>query len=468
MNKNIFREYDIRGLIDTELKIEETYELAKAIITYLKEKHSDLTSIVIGRDGRTHSQPIQQNIVNAITDMGFDVIDVGVVPSPVVYFAIQHLSLPTGLVITASHNPKEYNGIKMWGTWGQQIQKIREIFESQSFYVNTSNKKGTVTKFNIADLYIDYMCKHFAHLKDAPLKAVIDCGNGAGGAIIPRLIKELNLKNIQILFEEVDGTFPNHEADPTLPENMEFVKQALLNDSTLEVGLGLDGDADRMNPMTKQGELVAGDKLLALYAQQMLKQFPNATVVFDIKSSSGPIDFLKQLNANPQISPSGHSLIKQAMSKHKALLAGELSCHFFFNDRYFGYDDGIYATFRLFELLIETKQSLEKLLEAIPHRVSSPEFRVKCANDLAKTEIVDAVKSIFSKRQDADLLTIDGVKAQLPYGWGLVRASNTQPVICLRFESGTEAGLLQVKNDFFLALKGHFDEQFLREQIDLC
>jgi phosphomannomutase/phosphoglucomutase len=467
MKKNIFREYDIRGLIGSELKVEETYELAKAIITYLKEKHPNLTNIVIGRDGRTHSQPIQQNIVKAITDLGFDVIDVGVVPSPVVYYAIQHFKLSTGLVVTASHNPKEYNGIKIWGAWGQQIQKVREILENQSFYQNSSNKKGTVTEFNIIDLYLDYMCKHFAHIKNASIKAVIDCGNGAAGTIVPKLIKQLNLNNVKLLFEEVDGTFPNHEADPTLPENMEFVKQELRNNPTFEVGLGLDGDCDRMDPMTKQGELVPGDKLLAIYAQQMLKQFPKATVIFDIKSSSGPIDFLKQLNANPQISPSGHSLIKQAMAKHKALLAGELSCHFFFNDRYFGYDDGIYATLRLFELLIETKQTLEQLLEAIPHRVSSPEFRVKCANDAAKIEIVETVKSIFSKRIDAELLTIDGIKAQMPYGWGLVRASNTQPVICLRFESKTEAGLLQIKNDFFLALKTHFDENFLRNQIDL-
>jgi len=467
MKSTIFREYDIRGIIGEELEIKETYELAKAIATYLKQKHNDLTKIVIGRDARLHSEPINTNVINAFLDMGFDVIDAGIVPTPTVYFAIKHFNLQTGIVITASHNPKEYNGIKMWGVAGQQIQEIRKILESKNFYNNTSDKKGSLSKSNIVDTYIDYLAEHFKHLKDSGINAIIDCGNATGGIILPKLLKQLNLKNVRLLFEEVDGNFPNHEADPTVPENMTFVKKELMENTKLEVGLGLDGDCDRMNPMTKTGELVPGDKLLAVFAKKLLQDFPKAAVVFDIKSSGGLIEVLKSWNAQPCISPSGHSLIKRAMAKNNALLAGELSCHFFFHDRYFGYDDGIYATMRLFEILIESKQSLEELLSVMPKKISSPEFRIKCKTDAEKSKIVDSVKSLFATKKDAELLLIDGIRAQMPYGWGLARASNTQPVICLRFESDTKDGLTRVKNDFFEALKPFFDEKDLRVKIEL-
>lgn len=467
MKSNIFREYDIRGIVGTELILENSYALGKAIATYLTSKHPGFGQFIVGRDGRSHSLAFQQNIVNAILDLGFDVIDVGICPTPSVYFAVHHLNIPIALAITASHNPKEYNGIKMWGVWGQEVQAIRKIYEEQSFAQPRSGSRGSISSYPIIDHYIDYLTNHFKHLKNMPMHAVIDCGNGSAGTVMPQLIEKMQWQNVQLLFPEVDGDFPNHEADPTVPENMTFVAQTLAENPRMEVGMGLDGDCDRMNPMSKSGELIPGDKVLALFAQQVLKNHPGAAVVCDIKSSSGLIDILKQLGGKACIAPSGHSLIKKAMIANDALLAGELSCHFFFKDRYFGYDDGIYAAMRVFEILWQSGKSLDQLLQIVPHKLSSPEIRLACASDSEKTVIVDKIKKIFAARTDLDLITIDGIRAQMSYGWGLIRASNTQPVICLRFESDSKEGLQTVKNDFFQLLLPHFDEQFLRRKIEL-
>jgi phosphomannomutase/phosphoglucomutase len=466
MKTNIFREYDIRGIIGTELLVEETYDLAKAIATFLLQKHPNSAQIIIGRDGRTHSPAIHQNIVTALCDQGYDVIDVGICPTPAVYFAVHHFNLPTALVITASHNPQKYNGIKIWGAWGQQIQAVRAIYEQKAF-VKRSEQRGTIQQYPILDDYITYLVSHFSHLQGITTHAVIDCGNGTGATAMPTLVKKMNWPNVKLLFDTLDGTFPNHEADPTVPENMTFVAKALADDPALELGMGLDGDCDRMNPMTKDGTLVPGDKMLALFAYKTLQQHPGAAIICDIKSSASLIDVVKRWGGNPCIAPSGHSLIKKAMAENKALLAGELSCHFFFHDRYFGYDDGIYAALRTLELLHENNKSLDELLSMVPHKKSSPEFRIACANDDIKTTIVDHVKKAFALRTDLDVITIDGIRAHMNYGWGLIRASNTQPVICLRFESDSSEGLLQVKNDFFQLLLPFFEEQTLRKKIEL-
>ncbi len=467
MKLNIFREYDIRGIVGSELLIDQCYDLAKAIATFFIQKHPTSTKIIVGRDGRAHSEPIFKEVIKAFCDMGFDVVNVGVCPSPTVYFAINHFDTPTAIVITASHNPKEYNGIKMWGIWGEQIQTIKKIWQEKAFAQPRSVTPGCLISFDIIDVYLDYLVNHFAHLKGLPINAIIDCGNGAAGTVLPQLVKAMEWPNVQLLFPEVDGTFPNHEADPTVPENMTFVTQALQDNPVLELGIGLDGDCDRMNPMSKSGELVAGDKMLALFAKKVAQTHPGAAIVCDIKSSGALVDILKQWGARPIIAPSGHSLIKKAMAEHNALLAGELSCHFFFHDRYFGYDDGIYAALRTFELIHETKQSLDELLTMIPRKVSSPEFRIACTSDAVKSTIVDHVKQGLASRTDLELITIDGVRAHMHYGWGLVRASNTQPVICLRFESDTIDGLNRIKSEFYELLSPHFDKQFLKEKIEL-
>ncbi len=467
----IFREYDIRAVIGKELLIEETYELGLALVTFLQRKNPEMHTVLIGRDGRSHSTLIFENFAKAATDLGFDVIDLGTVPSPVTYYAVKYFNNTCAIMITASHNPKEYNGIKVWGAWGAQIQEIKQIFQSKDF-CEKNNKQtgtvstGTVSKFNIIEKYIEYLTNHFSHLKNLPIKVVVDCGNGAAGTVVPELIKRMNWTGIKTLFEQVDGDFPNHEADPTVPENMTFVADDLKN-FDFEFGMGLDGDCDRMCSMTKSGELVGGDKLLAIFAKSVLKQFPGATVVFDIKSSNCLVESLIQDGGVPLISASGHSIIKEAIIKYDAKLAGELSCHFFFNDRYFGYDDGIYAMMRLIECISQSGKTLDELVNNLPQKQNTPEIKIKCASEADKSRIVETVKTVLAAKKDVQSITIDGIRAQMSYGWGLLRASNTQPVICLRFESDSAEGLEMIKNDFYDALKPHFDAKMLKCKLSL-
>lgn len=467
MKDNVFRTYDIRGIVDKELIPDQVYDLGKAIVTYYHTIHPHSNTIIVGRDGREHSPAIHKDLIAAIIDLGYNVIDVGIVHTPAVYFAVYHLNLPCALMITASHNPKEYNGIKIWGVSGERIQAIKNIYQEKTFVLPIADKKGVVTLVDMLTPYLNYLMEHFSSLKNARVNAVIDCGNGATGTIIPQLVQAMNWKNVKVLFSDVDGTFPNHEADPTKPENMTFVKDALSDNQTLSLGIGFDGDGDRMNPMTQQGYLVPGDQLLALYAQPIVKQHPQAAVVFDIKSSSSLVELLEQWGAQPVVSPSGHSFIKKAIQEHKALLGGELSCHFFFNDRYFGYDDGVYAALRLLELIQNAQQSLDQLLSIIPHKQISPEIRLECLSDSEKELIVSTVKKVFCARVDAKITSLDGIKAHMPYGWGLIRASNTQPVVCLRFESSTKEGLDRLKQEFYQELTPFFDQHVLKEAFAL-
>lgn len=466
MNDIIFREYDIRGVVGKDLLLDQAYDLGKAIVTYLAGQNPQEKTFIIGRDGRTHSLELTECIQNAALDLGFDVIDVGLVPTPALYFAVHHLKLPCALEITASHNPKEYNGIKMWYVWGEKIQQIKNILRTKAFLPD-AQQRGSIKKYDILSAYLDYLKNQFAHLRGLSLKVVIDCGNGPAGLVYPRLVEMMDWKDVTILFPEVDGNFPNHEADPTVPENMQDVARELVIHTDRVFGIGLDGDCDRMSPMTKNGFLVPGDKLLALFAQTMLLAHPGATVICDIKSSSSLMELLNKWHARPVLCPSGHSLIKVAMEAEQALLAGELSCHFFFKDRYFGFDDGIYASLRLFELLVQQDRSLEDLLAVFPHRESSPEIRLICKTEAEKREIVNRVTETFSNRTDMETITIDGIRAQAAYGWGLIRSSNTQPAISMRFESSTPEGLTRVKYDFYQALEPYFDEQTLKEKIEL-
>jgi len=264
-------------------------------------------------------------------------------------------------------------------------------------------------------------------------------------------------KNIKILYEKVDGTFPHHEADPTKDANMADVKRSIESEK-YDLGIGFDGDCDRMAPMTSDGRLILGDELLSLFSKQVIEKNPGASVVFDIKASQGLTETLHAIGAQPIMAPSGHSHIKDTLRKYKALLAGELSCHFFFADRYFGYDDGIYAMMRLFEIMVRSKKTLQELLADFPQKVSSPEFRLKC-KEQDKAKIVRAVIEHMKKYKSVDLITIDGVRAQTSDGWGLVRASNTQPVISLRFESDTPEGLKKIKDMFVEVLKKYLGKE---------
>lgn len=506
MKDTIFREYDIRGFVGTELIIEEVYALTRAIAYYFVERNPQVKTVAVGMDGRTHSLAIKTAMCQALVDSGLDVVFVGVCPSPALYFALHTLPVDAGMMITASHNSKEYNGIKIClGTsvvWGEEINKIRGLYHQKKFIGDqmgasgqgqknggvsqeqstvqdltiqkriVAHEKGVMREYQIIKDYVTWLADHFKHLRGMNMSVVVDCGNGAAGTVLPQLVKVMQWPHVQLLYPEVDGDFPHHEADPTVEKNMQDVKQWLQmaqshttakrqeNDRLL--GIGLDGDCDRMDAMTQSGKLVPGDQLLALFAQDVINDHAGAGIVCDIKSSSGLIELLHTWGAKVCISPSGHAIIKDQMKKYAAILGGELSCHFFFHDRYFGYDDGIYAMLRLFELLAQSGKSLDELLTIFPNKYSTREFRIPF-DDSKKNEIIAEVKAYFVLRADAQIMTIDGIRVTMPYGWGIVRASNTQPVLTIRFESDTSDGLERIKQDFQEVLQPYFDHIILKE-----
>ncbi|MFI5333177.1 MAG: phosphomannomutase/phosphoglucomutase [Candidatus Babeliales bacterium] len=467
MIDTIFREYDIRGKVGTEFIISEVYPLTQAIVYYFKQHKPSVKTVAVGMDARTTSPQIKDEVIRALTDSGLDVLFIGICPTPVLYFALYTQPVDAGIMITASHNPPEYNGLKLClgkhSVWGLQVAEICDLYKQGAKL--PASTQGSVTDQPLIPLYVEWLADHFKDLHAMQLSAVVDCGNGTAGTVMPLLVQAMGWHHVQLLYAEVDGTCPNHEADPVKEKNMQEVKQVLAT-TDIQVGIGFDGDVDRMAPMTKQGFLVPGDQLLALFSQQVLNEHPGAPIVVDIKSSAGLLDLLQEWGAQTVLSPSGHAIIKDQMRKHHALLGGELSCHFFFNDRYFGYDDGIYAALRVFEILIKTGKTLDELLAMFPKLYSTPEFRIPC-NESDKKRIVEAVTALFAQRPDVAMITIDGVRARMEYGWGILRASNTQPELCLRFESDTQQGLQQVKEVFFNALKPYVDASRLKQLIGL-
>ena len=469
MKDTIFREYDIRGKVGEELIIDEVYDLTRAIAYYFKQKNTNISSIAVGMDGRTHSPAIKNEMCRALIDSGINVIFVGMCPSPVLYFALHTISVDGGLMITASHNPKEYNGVKIClGTesiWGKDIKTIGALYKEKKYIC--ADTKGTITDYPLIPSYIAWLADNFAHLKHMNLPVVMDCGNGAAGSVIPELIKTMGWNNIQTLYCDVDGTFPNHEADPVVEKNMQDVKQALATSNAV-VGIGFDGDVDRMGAMTKSGQLVPGDKLMAVYAQPIVEKNPGATVVFNVVCSSGLVEILQKWGAQPIMTPVGHSIIQEKMNESGALFGGETSCHFFFKDRHFGFDDGIYAMMRLVEILVQSEKSLEELLKVFPKKVTSREYRISCSDE-NKFLVVEEIKKELEKRDDVDVLAIDGVRVTFDYGWGIVRPSNTQPVLSMRFESNTPEDLQKVKQEFMRLLvpRLDIDAKELSEQLEL-
>lgn len=461
----IFKEYDIRGIVDQDLHIDQVYELGKSFAYLFKTKQPTLKTVAVGMDGRTHSSAIKERLVAGLQDSGLDVIFIGLCHSPGLYFAMHTLPVDAGIMITASHNPKEYNGFKIClGTeciWGRDIKELYACYQDGKQL--QLKQRGTYKEYNIIPDYVTWLKEEFKHLHNMNLSAIIDCGNGAGGAVIPSLIKAMGWQHVKTLYAEVDGTYPHHEADPVKIENMQDLKTAVQKDG-YDVGIGLDGDADRMAPITPNGLLVSGDLLLGIYAQAIINEHENLGVVFDVKSSSVLIDHLNKIGAQPHMSATGHVLVKSMMKETGALLAGEVSCHFCFKDRYFGYDDGVYAMLRLFELLEEDQKTLDDLVSIYPEMHTTPEYRIACPED-KRSEIINQVAEFFSRKQNAEILALDGVRATLPYGWGLLRASNTEPVLSMRFESSTVEGLKHIKNDFTIAMRNYIDRTQLRKRL---
>ena len=436
MQAKIFREYDIRGVFGEDFDLADVERLGRAYGTYLSRLGGG--RVAIGRDCRLSSPPVRDALATGLIRAGMSVIDVGVCPTPLLYFAIRHFRLDGGLMITASHNPPEYNGFKICAgvdtIFGEEIRKLRLLAEADQFV----SGRGELEYRDVIAPYSDCIVQGIRI--ERPVKAAIDSGNGTGGTIAIPILKRLGLEPVE-LFGEMDGRFPNHEPDPTVPANMEFLAERVVRDG-LELGIGFDGDADRIGTVDERGTLIYGDMLMLIYAREILKERPGGVFVGEVKCSHIMYDDIRRHGGNPVMWKAGHSLMKQKLKDERAVLAGEMSGHMFFADRYFGYDDAIYAACRLLEIVSRRSEPLSEYLADLPRTVNTPEIRVPCPDD-EKFRVVERVKAELSKT--CEIIDVDGVRVVFPDGWGLLRASNTGPVLVLRFEAESEARLREIR-----------------------
>lgn len=463
----IFKKYDLRGIVGQQFSIADSYDITRAIISFFKIKYPNLKNIAIGMDGRSSSPEIKNQVANAIVNSGLNAHFIGLCTTPALYFACNTLDVDAGIMITASHNPKEYNGFKLVlqkeSIWGDDITQIYHTYLSKDF-INASIP-GNYFTHDLVDSYINDLVTKFAHLKDSLINFVIDCGNGAGGAVIPKLIARLNWQNVTILYSEVDGNYPNHEPNPVELKNMLAVQDFLASNTASLFGIGLDGDCDRVAAMTKQGDLIAGDLLLGVFALNLDKKY-QPSVVLDTKCSSLVIKVLTEHQIPTYVSPTGHAFIKSYLQKHNGVLGGELSGHYCFKDRYFGFDDGIYAMLRLCEILSTQDRSLTSILAQFPKGYCSPEFRIACTEN-QKNLILSTMHQVCSSWPNSSVSTLDGVRVQTEIGWILVRAANTEPVISVRIEANSNANLQKLKLDLFEILAQHLDQADLVTKLDI-
>ncbi len=440
MNPNIFREYDIRGRVPEELNRETAYTLGQCFGAYYRRNGAKRVSL--GRDCRLSSPELRQGVLEGMTDAGMDVRDVGMVPTPLLYFSLHHLDVEGGVQITGSHNPPEYNGFKIClgkaTIYGEEIQKIRKIAESGVF----PKGKGSVETREVIRPYQEEIEKRI-RCGQVARKVVLDAGNGVAGLVAPELYMRMGIK-VEKLFCEPDGRFPNHHPDPTLPENLKHLVQKV-SDTSADLGIAFDGDADRIGVVDRKGRIIWGDQLMIIFSRDLLKRHPGAKIIGEVKCSQVLYDDIRKHGGVPIMWKAGHSLIKGKMKEEGALLAGEMSGHLFFAERYFGYDDAIYAGARLLEILTTEHKELEDLLAGIPTPVSTPEIRMDCPDD-RKFQIVADLASEF--KREYPVIDVDGARVAFEGGWGLVRASNTQPVLVLRFEAEDQKTLQKIQTLF--------------------
>jgi len=437
INPLIFREYDVRGLVGKDLHHDAVVLLGKAYGTYAAG--NGVRTVALGRDCRLSSPAFRDAFAEGLLSTGSRVIDVGVCPTPLLYFAIHHFGTDGGVMITGSHNPPEFNGFKLCvgtGTlYGEKIQELRRIVERGRFARGT----GTLERREITSAYRSYVAGNLSIPRK--LKVVVDGGNGTAGAVAPDLFREMGMEVVE-LFCDADGRFPNHFPDPTVPENLRFLVEKV-REVGADVGVGYDGDADRIGAVDEKGNVIYGDYLLVLFAREILSRKPGAAVISEVKASQNLFDDIARHGGRPVMWKAGHSLIKAKMKEEDAELAGEMSGHVFFRDRYLGFDDAIYASVRLFEILARETRPLSALLSDLPPVVSTPEIRVDCPDGI-KFRVVERVAEIVAPRARG-VIGVDGIRALFDGGWGLVRASNTQPVLVLRFEGRDEAAVARIR-----------------------
>jgi phosphomannomutase/phosphoglucomutase len=437
LNEKIFREYDIRGVADRDLPDELVNKLGQALGTYICQKGGK--KITVGRDCRVSSERIRNALVKGLLSCGLDVIDIDLVPTPLLYFSVVHLKVDGGIMITGSHNPPEHNGFKVCvgpsTIHGEEIQTVKKILIENSF----AQGAGKQSTYNIKPEYTEMLVKNINHPLN--LNIVVDSGNGMGGMIAPEIFRKLGC-TVTEMYSELDGTFPNHHPDPTVIENLTALKQKL-KETGATVGIGFDGDADRIGVVDPSGRPIYGDELLVVYARAILNRNKGATIISEVKASHRLFNDIASHGGRPILWKTGHSLIKAKMKEEGALLAGEMSGHIFFNDRYYGFDDAIYAGARLLEILAETKKTTAELLADLPSSFSTPEIRRDCPDEIKFTVVQKALEAF--EAQGLKVNSIDGARVEFADGWGLVRASNTQPVLVFRFEATSQKRLDEIQ-----------------------
>ena len=435
INPQIFREYDIRGLVDVDLTQDSTELIGKSIGTYIYRNGGK--TLTVGYDMRASSIPFRDSLIRGINSTGCDVIDIGMVPTPVAYFSLHHLKPDGGVMITGSHNPSEFNGFKisngLHSLYGESIQELRRLIDSDDFELGS----GKLSKDNVLE---DYIQGIFNRVKvSRSVKVVVDGGNGCFGIVGPQLLKRIGA-NIVELYCEPDGNFPNHHPDPTVEKNMLDLSKKV-KEERAELGIGFDGDADRIGIVDENGKILWGDQLLMIFARDILKHNPGATIVGEVKCSQNLFKDIEGHGGTAVMSAAGHSLIKKKMQETNSLLAGEMSGHVCFADDYYGFDDAIYAACRILQIVASSKIKVSEMLLDVPKTEATPEIRVDCPDD-RKFEIVRELTESF--RKNYDVIDIDGVRINFGEGWALIRASNTQPVIVFRFEANNAGRLADI------------------------
>jgi phosphomannomutase/phosphoglucomutase len=450
LSRTIFREYDIRGVTGTDL----TPDVARAVARAYAAFRTGIGAggeVVVGRDNRPSGVALHAELVQGLLDSGLDVVDIGIVPTPLAYWAQHKLGVAGGIQITGSHNPPEFNGFKLGlgnhSIYGADIQQMYEIAVAGKF----PEGAGKLRHENVLERYVEDVAARIGPMS-RPVKCVVDCGNGAGAVVARQLFDALGMQP-RILFGESDGTFPNHHPDPTVPKNLEDLIRAVREDGA-ELGIAFDGDADRIGVVDEDGEIIWGDHILIIYARDVLERTGKGqSIIFDVKCSQALPEEIEKAGGKAVMWKTGHSLIEEKMHETHAPIAGEMSGHMFFAEGWYGFDDAMYGAARLLRIVADTGLTVKQMMADVPRFISTPELRVDCPDEL-KFGIVEDAKRHFSSIHD--VIDVDGVRVLFGDGWGLIRASNTQPVLVMRFEARTQEHLDAIRSEMegWLAKQG--------------
>ena len=445
IDESIFREYDIRGIVPSQINERSIKLISHAIAQKCNDEN--ISELALGRDGRLSGEKILNLLSKELQSIGIDVVNIGIVTSPLLYFAAKKLPSKSGIMITGSHNPKNYNGFKIVIN-DMPISGLEILSLLSDKPTNKKNIGKEVYKKNLGDEYIQEVLSQSSE-SPKKIKVVLDCGNGSAGEIAPKLIRSLGYEVIEI-FCEIDGNFPNHHPDPGKVENLQDLVQAVQENSA-DVGIAFDGDGDRLGVVTEKGEIIFPDQLMMIFTKDVLKNFPGKEIVFDVKCTNLLSNIIKESGGIPVMSPTGHFHIKNTLKQTNAPLAGEMSGHIFFNDKWHGFDDGHYSAFRLLEIMNDLNIPLSTILDQLPKAFSTPELNI----DIEEEKKFEIVKNFVDKAQfeGGSKVTIDGLRVDFDDGWGLIRASNTTPKLVLRFEAKTPSRLKEIKNMFLDQLK---------------